>query len=101
MSFPQELQELQDKRAKLEDESLTLREEQKRLEEKAKALEQKIIQELSNKNDDARQKVSNLSSKVNDLEQRLKRIAGETIESTNEPTQSQRKLNQQKQSPHK
>jgi chromosome segregation ATPase len=72
-----ELKELQDKRAKLEDESLSLKEKQKRLEEKAKGLEQKIIQELSSKNDETRQNISHLESKVNDLEQRLGQITEE------------------------
>jgi chromosome segregation ATPase len=81
-----ELKELQDKRAKLEDESLSLKEKQKRLEERAKGLEQKIIQELSSKNDETRQNISHLESKVNDLEQRLGRITEEpkTHEAPNE-----------------
>jgi chromosome segregation ATPase len=83
MSFPKELQELQDKRSKLENESLSLKEQQKKLEEKAKALEQKIVEELTSKNEETRQNISHLESKINDLEQRLGQITQRT--KTNEP----------------
>jgi chromosome segregation ATPase len=83
MSLPKELQELQDKRAKLEDESHFLKDEQKKFEERAKALEQKIIEELRSKNEEARQNISHLDSTINDLEQRLGQITQETT--TNEP----------------
>jgi chromosome segregation ATPase len=83
MTLPRELQELQDKRAKLEDESHFLKDEQKKLEERAKALEQEIIEELTNKNEEKRQNISHIESMINDLEQRLGQITQETT--TNEP----------------
>jgi hypothetical protein len=83
MSLPRELQELQDKRAKLEDESHFLKDEQKKLEERAKALEQEIIEELRSRNEVARQNISCLESVIIDLEQRLGQITQETT--TNEP----------------
>lgn len=78
MSFPKELQELQEKRSKLEDESLTLKEQQKKLEERTKALEQKIIEELRSRNEETRQNISHLESRINDLERRLGQGAEET-----------------------
>jgi predicted RNase H-like nuclease (RuvC/YqgF family) len=74
MSLPKELQELQDKRAKLEDEMQSLKEEQKKKEERAKALEEKIIEELNNKNEKSRQNISQLDSKIGDLERKLEQI---------------------------
>jgi len=75
--LPKELQELHDIRAKLEDESQSLKEEQKKKEETVKALEEKIIEELNNKNEKARQSISQLNSKIGDLERRLEQIGQE------------------------
>jgi FtsZ-binding cell division protein ZapB len=77
MSLPKEILELQDKRANLENETRTLAEEQRRKKEKVKALEQMIIVELTNKNEKTRQDLSQLDSKINDLEHRLEQIRQE------------------------
>jgi len=78
MSLPKELQELQDKRAKLEDESLSLKEQQEKLYEKTRALEERIMEELKNKNEETRQNITSLESRINELEQRLEKITQKT-----------------------
>jgi chromosome segregation ATPase len=67
-----ELQELQNKRAKLEEESVSLKNEQTNLEERVRVLEEKVaIDQLTKGNDTAREQISQLASKVDELEQRL------------------------------
>jgi hypothetical protein len=87
MSTSKELEELVSKKAVLQAESHSLKEEQASLEERTKVLEEKIaIEELKNDNKAAREAVSNLRSKLDQLEQRLKE-ASRTPEtqSTSEP----------------
>jgi len=78
MSLSKELQELEERRSKLVAESLSLMVQQKKLEERTKALEQKIMEELTNNINKARQNISQLESMINDLEQCLRQITQKT-----------------------
>ena len=93
MSLPKELQELQDKRAKLEDEMQSLKEEQKKKEERAKALEEKIIEELNNKNEKSRQNISQLDSKTGDLERKLEQIGKDSEKQNLGPAEINAQIN--------
>lgn len=93
MSLPKELQELQDKRAKLEDEMQSLKEEQKKKEERAKALEEKIIEELNNKNEKSRQNISQLDSKIGDLERKLEQIGKDSEKQNLGPAEINAQIN--------
>jgi len=70
-----EIEEMQNKRAKLEDEARALKEEQDKLEEKSKALEEKMMEELKNSNKERRQDISRLESIIKEQEQRSKQIS--------------------------
>lgn len=93
MSLPKELQELQDKRAKLEDEMQSLKEEQKKKEERTKALEEKIIEELNSKNEKARQNISQLDSKIGDLERKLEQIGKDSEKQNLGPAEINAQIN--------
>jgi uncharacterized coiled-coil protein SlyX len=70
-----ELEELQSKKAKLEDESRALKAEQTNLEQRIRVLEGRVaVEMLKNNNKIAREVVSQLESKLNELEQRLKHV---------------------------
>ncbi len=73
MSEQKDLEKLQAKRAELEAESRSLKEEQKKLEYSVKVLqEQVVIEELSDNNKSAKDAISQLEAKLNDLEKRMK-----------------------------
>jgi chromosome segregation ATPase len=73
LSVPKDLEKLQAKRADLEAESRSLREEQKKLEYSIKVLEEQVvIEELSENNKSAKDAISQLEAKLNDLQKRLK-----------------------------
>ena len=73
MSTSKELEELGSKKAVLQAESRSLKEEQANLEERTRVLEEEIaIEQLKNDNRTSRDAISNLKSKVDELEQRLK-----------------------------
>jgi FtsZ-binding cell division protein ZapB len=93
MSLPKDILELQDKRANLENETRTLAEEQRRKKERVKALEQMIIVELTNKNEKTRQDLSQLDSKINDLEHRLEQIRQEPENHDDESAQVSVQIN--------
>lgn len=81
-----ELEQLQNRRAELEEESNSLGQQQQNLEIKVKTLEERIrISELENINKTRLEAITQLESKVGELEQRLK-TGGKTesYESTNE-----------------
>jgi len=85
LSASKELEELQNKRAKLEEESRSLKEDQKDLEERVKVLEEKIaIEELKNSNKAACEAISQFESKINELEERLKKTS--QVPETPKPT---------------
>jgi vacuolar-type H+-ATPase subunit I/STV1 len=73
LSTSKELEELGSKKAVLEAESRSLKEEQQSLAERIKVLEEEIvIEQLKNDNRTAREAISRLKSKKDELEQRLK-----------------------------
>ena len=73
MSELKDLEKLQAKRAELETESRSLREEHKKLEYSIKVLEEQVvIEELSENNKSAKDAISQLEAKLNDLQKRLK-----------------------------
>jgi chromosome segregation ATPase len=73
LSEPKDLEKLQAKRAQLEAESRSLKEEQKKLEYSVKILEEQVvIDELSENNKAAKDTISQLEAKLNDLEKRMK-----------------------------
>ena len=73
MSEPKDLEKLQAKRAELEAESRSLKEEQKKLEYSVKILEEQVvIDELNENNKAAKDAISQLEAKLNDLEKRTK-----------------------------
>lgn len=73
MSVQKDLEKLQAKRAELEAESHSLREEQKKLEYSVKVLEEQVvIEEISENNKSAKDAISQLEAKLNDLQKRLK-----------------------------
>jgi len=85
LSASKELEELQNKRAGLKEESRSLKEEQKDLEERVKVLEEKIaVEELKNSNKAACEAISHLESKINELEERLKKTS--QVPETPKPT---------------
>ena len=72
MSTPNELEELRNRRVKLEEESHSLKDKQTNFEERVKVLEEKLaIAELQNNNKMTRDAISQLESKMNELEERL------------------------------
>lgn len=76
MSEPKDLEKLQAKRAELEAESRSLKEEQKKLEYSVKILEEQVvIDELSENNKAAKDAISQLEAKLNDLEKRMKQTS--------------------------
>ena len=85
LSTSKELEELANKKAILEAESHHLKEEQQSLDERTKVLEEEIaIEQLKNENRTAREAVSRLKSKIDELEQRLKEARVPGTESTSE-----------------
>ena len=75
MSTSKELETLRSTRTKFEEESHSLTEKQKNLEEKVKMLEENIaIEKLKNSNKATSEAISQLESKINGLEQKLKEI---------------------------
>jgi len=78
LSTSKELEQLRSRKTELEEQSHSLTEEQKNLEEKVKTLEEKIaIQELTNGNKGTRDVISQLESKISDLERRLNEVSKE------------------------
>lgn len=76
LSESKELDELQNRKSELAKESLSLKDKQKNLEETVKVFEEKIaIQELKNSNKSTREAISQLESKIDGLEQRLKEVS--------------------------
>jgi hypothetical protein len=76
LSTSKELEELQNRKAGLEAESLSLTDKQKNLDERVKVLEEKIaIEELKNNNKATQEAISQLESKINGLERRLKEVS--------------------------
>lgn len=86
MSDSKELEQLQNRRAKLEEESNSLGQQQQNLETKVKTLEERIkINELENINKTRRETITRLESKMGELEQSLNAVEKpESHESTNE-----------------
>jgi hypothetical protein len=77
LSESKELQQLQDRRTGLVEQSCSLTKQRENLEEKVKMLEEKIaIADLENNNKAKLEAITQLESKVNGLEQKLK----ETLE---------------------
>ena len=73
MSELKDLEKLQAKRAELEAESRSLREEHKKLEYSIKVLEEQVvIEELNENNKSAKDAITQLEAKLNDLQKRLK-----------------------------
>ena len=73
MSELKDLEKLQSKRAELEAESRSLREEHKKLEYSIKVLEEQVvIEELNENNKSAKDAITQLEAKLNDLQKRLK-----------------------------
>jgi hypothetical protein len=73
LSELKDLEKLQSKRAELEAESRSLREEHKKLEYSIKVLEEQVvIEELSENNKSAKDAITQLEAKLNDLQKRLK-----------------------------
>jgi chromosome segregation ATPase len=80
-----ELETLRSTRTELKEESRSLMEKQKNLEERVKVLEENIaIEELENSNKATRKAISQLESRINGLEQRLKEAS--KVPETPEPT---------------
>lgn len=76
MSEQKDLEKMQAKRAELEAESRSLKEEQKKLEYSVKVLEEQVvIEQLHDNNKAAKDTISQLEAKLNDLEKRLKHPA--------------------------
>jgi uncharacterized coiled-coil protein SlyX len=72
MDTSRELEELQNRRARLEEESRCLNDEQKSLEDRMKVLEEKIaIEELTRNNKATREEISQLESTIKALENKL------------------------------
>ena len=72
MDTSRELEELQNRRARLEEESHSLNDEQKSLEDRVKVLEEKIaIEELTKNNKVTREEISQLESTIKALENKL------------------------------
>ncbi len=85
MSTSKELETLRNTRIELEEESRSLIEKQKNLEERVKVLEENTaIEELKNSNKATREAISQLESKINGLEHRLKEVS--KVPETPEPT---------------
>jgi len=75
LSTSRELETLRSTRTELEEESRSLTEKQKNLEERVKVLEENIaVEELKNSNNAVHEVISQLESKINGLEQRLKEV---------------------------
>jgi uncharacterized coiled-coil protein SlyX len=75
LSEPKELEQLRSKRAELEGESRSLEDEQSDLVNRVKMLEERIaIEELENGNKTKQEAISQLRSKIDELEQRLKNV---------------------------
>jgi chromosome segregation ATPase len=73
LSELKDLEKLQAKRAELEAESRSLREEHKKLEYSIKVLEEQVvIEELNENNKSAKDAITQLEAKLNDLQKRLK-----------------------------
>jgi len=76
LSEQKDLEKMQAKRAELEAESRSLKEEQKKLEYSVKVLEEQVvIEQLHDNNKAAKDTISQLEAKLNDLEKRLKHPA--------------------------
>jgi hypothetical protein len=76
MSTSKELEELQNRKARLEEESNGLKTEQGNLEERVKVLGEKIaIEELKSNNKATSEAISKLESKIDELEQRLRQVS--------------------------
>jgi len=76
LSEQKDLEKMQAKRAELEAESRSLKEEQKKLEYSVKVLEEQVvIEQLHDNNKTAKDTISQLEAKLNDLEKRLKHPA--------------------------
>jgi hypothetical protein len=86
LSDSKELEHLQNRRAELEEESNSLGQQQQNLEIKVKTLEERIrISELENTNKTRLEAITQLESKMGELEQRLKAVEKPgSYESTNE-----------------
>jgi len=79
LSTSNELEELQNRKTRLEEESRSLKDRQKSLEERTKVLEEKIaIGELENINKATQDSISQIESKIQGLEQRLKEVSQES-----------------------
>lgn len=73
LSNSKELEQLQDRRTKLEEESNSLEQQQRNLDSKVKTLEERIkINELESINKTKREAITQLESRINELEQKLK-----------------------------
>lgn len=78
LSTSRELEELQNRKAGLQEESHSLNDQQKNLDERVKVLEEKIaIEELKNNNKTTREAISQLESKIDGLERRLREVSQE------------------------
>jgi len=85
LSTSKELETLRCTRIELEEESRSLIGKQKNLEERVKVLEENTaIEELKNSNKATREAISQLESKINGLEHRLKEVS--KVPETPEPT---------------
>ena len=78
LSTSKELEELRNKKAGLQEESRSLNDKQTNLDERVKVLEEKIaIEELKNNNKAALDAISQLESKLDTLERRLREVSQE------------------------
>jgi predicted nucleic acid-binding Zn-ribbon protein len=88
LSEQNEFEKLKAKHAELEAESHSLKEEQKKMENEVLVLKERIaVEELKNSNGATRKAISNLESKKNELETKLKQVV-----QTPETPQSEEKM---------
>jgi FtsZ-binding cell division protein ZapB len=93
MSLSKDILELREKRGNLETERRSLTEEKRKKIERLRALEQMMIVELSNGNDKMRQDLSQLDSKIGDLENRLEQVRQEAENQNDELSQANVQIN--------
>jgi hypothetical protein len=88
LSTPEELEQLQNTRARMEDEHRSLEEQQKNLELRTKILEERIaIEQLKSGNKSKNEAINQLKIKLDGLEQRLNGMVSDTLTSPIEPEQ--------------
>lgn len=84
MNESKELEELQNQKTRLDEESRSLKGRQENLEERVKVLEETIaIEQLKNNNKATREAITQLESKIDELERNLEKVSREP--ETNKP----------------